>query len=586
MTDRSSQSSSAIKRWLHHHAGSFRYRLAHAEALPQLSLLGLICGFLTAVVAILFRLSFEAPLSALLPGGNESFEQLSVELRFLLPVAGALILGLILHFCRPESRSVGVGHLIDRMQHHQSQLPAKNALLEFFGSSIAILSGNSVGREGPAVHLGAASSSLFGQWLQLPNNSLRVLVSCGIAAAIAASFNTPLAGVIFAMEVVLMEYTIAGFIPVIIAAVTGALVFRAVFGDQQAFSLPAIEMGSLWEIPFLILCGLVIGLLAAVLLNLSRYCSRFHDKPVLLRVLTAGLLTGSVATVVPQVMGVGYDTLEQAMLGQLGFWLLAAIVISKLFLSTASVALGMPGGLIGPTLVIGACLGGWLGMIGGMIYPEQASSSGFYATVGLGAMMSAALNAPLAALMVLLELTYKPNLLLPGMLVIVTATLTTRIVSKLPGLFSIGRDRSHYTSPLFQTLSRAGVTSLMNRDFARHSRQMTPTQASLILDNKPKWIVIEDIGEQKHILRPADLARFLESEKKQPTDPDASFDLLEIPAERWRLHPIHTRATLQEALLLMKQKNGRAVYVGQPASPLSSEVAGIITREDIDNYYQ
>ena len=98
--------------------------------------------------------------------------------------------------------------------------------------------------------------------------------------------------------------------------------------------------------------------------------------------------------------------------------------------------------------------------------------------------------------------------------------------------------------------------------------------------------MIEDIGEQKHILRPADLARFLESEKTQPTDPDASFDLLEIPAERWRLHPIHTRATLQEALLLMKQKNGRAVYVAQPASPLSSEVAGIITREDIDNYYQ
>ena len=576
----------SLQRWLKDRASGFRHRVAHADALPHLSLLGLICGLLTGAVAILFRLAFELPLDLLLPSGSESFEELPRGIRFLLPVSGALAIGLLLHFNKPESRAMGVGHVIDRMQFHQSHLPLRNAMLQFAGASIAIITGNSVGREGPAIHLGAAGSSLLGQHLKLPNNTLRILASCGVAAAISASFNTPLAGVIFAMEVVLMEYTIAGFIPVIIAAVSGAVLSRAVFGDAQAFTLPLIEMGSLWEIPFLILSGIIIGLVATGFLNLFQRCGHYTDKPILLRMLLAGLLTGAVATQLPQVMGIGYDTLEQAMLGQIGFWVLLSIVVAKLVLSACSVSLGMPGGIIGPSLVVGACLGGCLGVIGGMLTPEQASTPGFYATLGMGAMMGAVLNAPLAALIAVLELTYNPNLLLPSMLTIVIATLTARTASHLPGLFSIGRDRSHYTSPIFQLLSRAGVTSLMDRNFIHHSHLISPPAARELLEQKPHWLVIEDVGEPKFILRPADLARFMESEEIMLWDEDQEIDLLEIPAERWRLHPVHSRSTLQEALLQMQQNNGRAVYVTQMASPLMSEVAGIITKDDIDNYYQ
>ena len=133
-------------------------------------------------------------------------------------------------------------------------------------------------REGPAVHLGATSSSLLGQQLKLPNNSLRTLTACGVAAAIAASFNTPLAGVIFAMEVVLMEYTITGFIPVILSAVTGGVMSRIVFGNEPAFAIPMIELGSLWELPYLVLCGLVIGLAASAMLLLFRFTKKFNDK--------------------------------------------------------------------------------------------------------------------------------------------------------------------------------------------------------------------------------------------------------------------------------------------------------------------
>ncbi|MEZ5529227.1 MAG: chloride channel protein [Porticoccaceae bacterium] len=571
--------------WLARQLDQFRARLAHADALPQLAILGCISGLITGLIAIAFRLSFELPLTLLLPDGSESFEALGPETRFLLPVLGALVVGLIVHRCKPEQRSVGVGHVLDRMQHHQAQLPAANGLLQFVGTALLLMSGNSVGREGPAIHLGATSSSLLGQWMRLPNNSLRTLTGCGVAAAIAASFNTPLAGVIFAMEVVLMEYTITGFIPVILAAVAGGVLSRIVFGAQPAFTIPLIDMASLWELPYLLVCGLAIGLASAGMLLVYRASGRFTRYPLLLRFLFAGLLCGAIAIVLPQIQGVGYDTVEQALTGELALGLLLAIAAAKILVSSISIGLGMPGGIIGPNFVIGACLGGALGIIGSLLQPGQAGSPGFYAMMGMGAMMSAVLNAPLAALIAVLELTYNPNILLPSMLVIVIANITCRMLTKLPGIFSIDRDLRGYDSPLFQLLSRAGVTSLMRRNFMHHSRLITLEKARILLAEKPDWIVIEDVGEPKYILRPADLARHLE-ELAATTAELEDVDLREIPGERWRLFPVHDRATLQEALLTMQQNNAQAVYIGRPAAPLMSEVAGIITRQDIDNFYQ
>lgn len=579
------QQKSFISRWLHNQLQTFRYRLAHADALPQLAILGCISGAITGIIAILFRLLCELPLAIALPAGSESFEMLPVATRFFLPIAGALIIGLIMNRTKREYHAVSVGHVLDRMQHHQAQLPLGNGLMQFVGGAIALLTGNSVGREGPAIHLGAVSSSLLGQRMKLPNNSLRILTGCGVAAAISASFNTPLAGVIFAMEVVLMEYTITGFIPIILAAVSGAIVSRVVFGSAPAFTIPALEMGSLWEIPFFVLSGLIIGLLASAMLRLYQHTDAFKEKPVLLRMLFIGLLAGTVAIFVPQIQGVGYDTVEQAMLGQMGFVLLLSIVVAKTLVSTVSISLGLPGGIVGPNFVIGACIGGCLGIAGGYLSPEHASSPGFYAILGMGAMMGAVLNAPLAALIAVLELTYNPNILLPSMLVIVIASITTRTATKVPSIFSIGHDRRDYSSPVFQMLSRAGVTSLMQKNFIPKSRHLSFTAAELLLENKPDWIVIEDVGEPKYLLRPADLARHLCEQQSMLPDDD-TIDLRKIPGERWQLHPIHARATLQEALLTMQQNNGHAVFVSRPAAPLMSDVAGIITKDDIDNYYQ
>lgn len=574
---------------LNHHKimEGFRQRLAYTEALPQLAILGLISGIATGLVAVLFRLAIEWPLTLFLPDQqSENFEALPIHLRFALPMVGVMLLAIIFRITRYHSAVLGVSYVIERLHRNQAQLQRGHAVMQFVGGVLALMTGLPGGREGAAVHIGATCSSLLGQRLDLPNNSLRILVGCGAAAAIAASFNTPLAGVIFAMEVVLLEYTITGFIPVIIAAIAGAVVSHFVFGNAPAFQVPELQNASLWEFPWLAVCGVIVGLIATALLRLHVAVTRLRRWHFFVRFLLAGLAAAIGAVLVPESMGISYDTLELALLGEAGLQMLLLVAICKLVLSTSLVALGLPSGIISPLLVLGGCLGGSLGIAANLFNLGDASSAGLYATIGMGAMMAAVLNAPLAALIAILELTSHSNLLLPSMLVIVVATMTTRITSGLPGLFLIGYDPSRYASPIFQMLSRAGVTSLMSRKLVTHSRNLPWRKCKPLLAQRPEWIVIEDVGEPKYILRPTDLAHFLEEQDTSLWEPDHLIDLREIPGQRWRLFPIHPRATLQEALVLLKKQNGNAVYVTRPATPLISDVAGVITRTDLDNFYQ
>ena len=199
-----------------------RLRLASVDALLLLAVLGLLVGLLAGGVTLAFRLLVEDIQSAFL-SHPEDYEALGWQARLLIPLAGGILVGTVLHFLSHEQRAVGIVHVMERLNYHEGHLPLRNIFVQFFGAAVSIISGHSVGREGPSVHLGAGSGSVLGQALRLPNNSIRTLVACGAAAAIAASFNTPLAGVIFAMEVILLEYTISGFVPVILAAVSAVI---------------------------------------------------------------------------------------------------------------------------------------------------------------------------------------------------------------------------------------------------------------------------------------------------------------------------------------------------------------------------
>ena len=234
-----------------------RQELSRANSLLHLSALGIITGVLAGLTIVLFRTIVEATLSWYLPGGNpEDFETLAPTTRLALPVAGALALGILIALAPRASGQTGVAHVIDRLHNHRGHLPAGNFLIQFFGGGLALITGQSSGREGPAIHIGAGINSLLGQFLRLPNNSLHLMVGCGTAAAIGAAFNTPLAGVIFAMEVVVLEYTITGFMPIILAAASGAIICSAAFGIEPAFTVPHGMLASLWELPLVVPLGL------------------------------------------------------------------------------------------------------------------------------------------------------------------------------------------------------------------------------------------------------------------------------------------------------------------------------------------
>lgn len=560
---------------------AFRSALSSLDAAPQFAILGILSGVFTGLVILLFRVLVEQILKWVLPNGPESFEQLASFERFLLPTAGAMVLALIFALLRQENRGVGVSHVLERLHRHQGYLSFKNLLVQFFTGAIALVTGQTGGREGPAIHLGASISSLLGQTLKLPNNSIRVLIGCGTAAAIGSSFNTPIAGVIFSMEVIVLEYTIAGFMPVILAAVTGTLVVQQVFGDDPVFFIPGIAMDSYWDLPWIFMEGIVIAVLAAALIRLMVICHSRAPKPIAIKIILAGLVTATLGLVVPEVLGIGYDTVNQALQGNLPLMLLLVICGTKLITTAINLGLGMPIGLIGPTLMIGAMAGGGFWQLASTV-SDQVSAPGFYVILGMGAMMGAALQAPLAALMALMELTRNPEIVLPAMLCIVIANITAAHGFGAKSIFQtqalmLGIDLTRNSRSL--ALSRASVESRMSRKFIASSAILNRGAAERILQNQPNWILVKSESDYTCLLKAADLQRAL-------TDPaQETFDLREIPADRKDIARITWQATLDEAFDIISRDGVQALYVVRVLATQLDRPVGILLPEDIENYY-
>ena len=503
----------------------FRIRLAHPEAVLQLASLGVFAGVLASLLIVAFGWLSEAPITYLLGLENEGFEALSTPARFLLPFVGALLIGTIIHFTGEQSRVVGVPHVVERLHNNHGKLPGKNLVMQFITGILALLSGQSVGREGPAIHLGAGVASLMGQYFHLPNNSLRTLVACGCAAGISATFNTPMAGVVFAMEVVLMEYTIVGFIPVIIASVLGATISQLAFHSDFNFELASENADVLSQLPFLVLFGFIFSLAAAAFIRLNLFAFQFQRHNVILRFALIGTATGIAGVFLPQLLGTGYDTLESVIRNQLSVQLLVVIFLAKLLLTASVTGLGVTGGLIGPILVIGGCLGGTLGIIGNQLSPLAAEPE-FFVVLGMVSMMGAVLNAPLAAMIAILELSNNPDIVFPGMLCVVVASLGVKQMFNYDGVFAEQLKRQGHT---FFTdtgrgfMSRVGVRSMMNRSYLECGAVLNQAEAQEALDRKVLWLVVET--EDNPVLLPSTaLADWLKAQQEAQVASESDED--------------------------------------------------------------
>lgn len=551
------------------------------ESQISLALLAALVGLVSAGMITLFRLAYEMPLEYWLPNGDhEGFESLSTEARVVLLLTSTAILIFFFSRLQPADRKVGVAHSLLRIEKHQGYLPKINLFAQFLGGIVALIGGHSVGREGPAVHIGAGTASQVGQLLNTPHHRLRILAACGVASAISASFNTPMAGVIFAMEVVLLEYSIRGFIPIILSSVIGAIVSRAAFGNETAFVVPLLDMKSLLEIPYILLLALVCGVMGSLFIKTVQYIQRWNTRPIWQTWGVLGVCTAVVSIYLPEVMGIGYDSVNSWLQGEALVGIALALLFAKLLLSGWASATGFPGGLIGPSLFMGAAIGAIMGHFSAIFMPNYHVNVGFYAMLGMGAMMAAVLGAPLAALMALLELTGNPNIILPGMLAIVVASLTVSEIFKLPSIFRIQTNFTVNNSPVKQLLRNTWVGQVMSQDFAVSLRSINLESAQLMLNHQPTWILID---KEEQLLASSDLAWFISSDEYSESDAE-DIDCLLLPGDRKMVKSISLMANLQDALDQMQTNHIEWLVVHRDKQ--FNKVAGIVSRDMIEQYYR
>jgi H+/Cl- antiporter ClcA len=565
-----------------------RQQLATGQAPFEHAILGLVSGLITGLVILLFRKIYETIISLAIHQNSSAgleqpgFESLPNWLHFVLPAAGGLLIGLVLWRIGKQHCHVGVAHVVFYVNNRDAKLPWQNALVQFFGGIASLVTGQSVGREGPAVHLGVASNSLLGQALHLPHNSLRVLAGCGTAAAIAASFNTPIAGIIFAMEVVLAEYTITGFIPVILASVTGTVVARLAYGSdpllsaQQSFNLNISDLG------LVTLLAVLVSVASASFVRIQGYCLRFSERPLWLRLGAAGTVTGLLALAAPQIMGVGHGTLVNLIASPLPPLMLITIIICKLLATSFSIGLGIPGGMIGPNLFIGACIGTLLGQSMQLLLPGVVESIALYALLGMAAMMSAVLNAPLAALMTLMEMTYNPHIIFPGLLAITVANICHRELFSQPS--AVGAVLHHqgidlHLDPVSQALQRIGVSSLMNTNVVMGRATMPVVELKQLLTRKPDWVIL--VESNIHYL--ADTRRLVEYLDSLDDPAPEKIDLLETSLAT-KIATIDTQANVNEAWQIMLMTGNNAVCVRSKHQFILNSNIGVITRKALETH--
>lgn len=563
----------------------FRRSLTRYDSALAYALLGLGAGLVSGLVVIAFELSIDG--LALLWGvgdDGDDFESLPASTRFALPVIGALLLGLIFSLLKPEDREVGIVHVISRLHSSYGVLPWRNALVQFLGGAIALATGQSGGREGPGVHLGGASSSLLGQWLTLPNNSLRVLIACGTAGGIAAAFDTPLAGVIFAMEVIVVEYTVAGFVPVMLAAVGSSVISRQLGGGSEAFSIVNIELASLWEIPYIIALGVCCGIAAAIFVRSTTQVARLSRLPVALRFTVAGLLTGALGVFIPEVLGNGNDTLGEVLYGNIAFSALLLIAGAKLFSTAVSVGAGLPVGVIGPNLLIGACIGAFLGELGQGVLPVASSDITLYATIGMAASMGAVFAAPLAASLAVIELTQSTSVAMPALLAIVAAHLTNLTVFKQRGAHqSLMRQlqRQAPSDPLNQLLHRTDVNAIIDSSVVGVGTAVGSAVRSTLSLQVPNWCLVSREGEDLFLVAGEELLAWMETTEYGTDD---SADITESSLRRWTIAAVPEQATLRQVLDKLRRRTVEAVCVYSLQSGGKRQLRGIVTRDSIERF--
>jgi CIC family chloride channel protein len=390
--------------------GHYALAVLHGrEPVVWLAALGI--GALAAAGSVLFRLGINA--AQLLWLGTMS-ERVASAARdapwpavLLAPVAGGLIVGILLALV-PGRRPGGPADVIEAQAFGMERLGLRGGLLSAVVAAISLGSGGSGGREGPVVHLGACLAAAVTRRLRINDSQGRALLAAGVAAAISASFNAPIAGVLFAHEVVLGRLSATALAPTAIAAAIAAIIGRQVFGEFPAFIVPEFRIASYWELPAFAILGLVAAGVAAFFqlsVTAAAHVAGRLPVPPWLRPAAGGVLVGALGVFFPVILGVGYDTTDAALSQSIPFALLVGLVFLKTASTAITLGFGFGGGVFSPALYLGAMTGGAYGIVAASVFPDLASSGTVYVILGMGAVAAAVLGAPVSTTVMVFELT-------------------------------------------------------------------------------------------------------------------------------------------------------------------------------------
>lgn len=359
----------------------------------------------------------------------------------IAPAIGGIIVGLLIYYLAPEVRGGGMSHVMEAVAVKGGRIRPRVVALKALASAITIGSGGSVGREGPIVQVGSAVGSTVGQKFKMPDGWTKILVACGATGAVTATFNTPIAGVIFSLELILIELKTRSFIPLVVTSVVAKVVSNPILGDTPAFAftealLDKFVLKSPFELLIYLLLGVFAGLISVLFVrsvySIEKIFDTIRTKPYI-RPMIGGILIGLIALIFPQVLGVGYETVDAVLKGTdyiMPIYLLISLVFIKIIATSISVGSGGSGGFFSPSLFIGAMLGGAFGMVANNIFPDQVGPAGAYAVVGMAALFAAAGRATFTAIIMIFEMTLSYDLILPVMFACVVSDAVSSVLMK------------------------------------------------------------------------------------------------------------------------------------------------------------
>ena len=499
----------------------------------------------------------------------------------LIPALGGLLVGPVVHFFAREARGHGVPEVINAMVTNGGRIRPRVAVIKTLASAICIGSGGSAGREGPIIQIGSALGSSIGQLFNMTEDKTRTLVACGAGAGIAATFNAPLGGIFFALEVILREYGLKNFSSVVLSSVTATVISRSFLGDHPAFQTPPFQLYSIADMPYYFVFSLFTAL-AALLFIKTLYKTEdifnIIKMPPYLKPALGGLMIGGIGLFFPQVFGVGYDVIENTINGELVIGVIVALVFLKILATSITLGSGGSGGIFAPSLLIGALLGEAFGKAATLIIPSTVIPPGAFALVGMAAVFAGTSHAPISAILLLFEMTGNYQILPPLMVTCVISVFLVRWISK-PSIYTLkllrrGIDVEKHIEP--DLMDSIIVSDAMIKEVIAVNESDTVRNVGLKIKktNHRGFPVLSDEGKLVGMVTRQDINHALQNE-------DADTEVKNVMTKD--IMVCFPNESLKTALNKMAKKNiGRIPVVKQDSR---DDIIGILTRKSIINAY-